>query len=74
MPEAYIANEQIPQAAIDGINREFEVEREYIAGSVRCFDPLWTHPDFVEELGGKRVRLAEAPAPGVVWFLYYNHA
>ena len=73
MPAAYIKQEQIDQVEIDGANRDFETVLEYVPGSVRCFDPLWTSPDFVEELGGKAVRLAEAPLPGDVWILHYTH-
>ena len=71
---AYVKQEQIDQGDIDGTNREFETSVAYLPGTVRLFDPLWTSPDFVEELGGTSVRLAEPPLPGDVWILYYSHA
>ena len=74
MAEAYIKQEQLDQGEIDGANRDFETSIPYVAGSVRCFDPLWTSPDFVDELGGTSIRLAEAPLPGDVWILHYTHA
>ena len=69
----YTRQDEIAQSDIDGENREFETAVPYEPGSVRIFDPLWTSPDFVEELGGSSIRTAEAPKPGDVWIIHYNH-
>ncbi len=69
---AYTRSDELPQGQIDGVNREFSTGLTYLPGTVRLFDPLWTAPEFVEELGGTLVRLAEAPLPGDVWILYYS--
>lgn len=66
---------ETPIGAINGVNRDFEVSTDYRSGSVRVFRNgllnEGTLTDGWAELGGKRVRLNEAPKTTDIVQVYF---
>jgi len=57
---------------IDGVNRSFDTDHPYIAGSVHVWAPNLQPKSFVTELGGTAYEVERAPLAGDVWILLYD--
>jgi hypothetical protein len=66
---------EVPLGLVNGFNRDFEVNTDYVPDSVRFFrNGVLLRRDLDNgwwELGGKRLRLKEIPLTGDVLQVYY---
>ena len=66
---------ETPSGSINGANRDYYTSGDYRSGTVRMFrNGVLQRKDLVDgwdEMGGKRVRMKEAPETGGVVRVYY---